>query len=624
MRTQPTIKKLLATALATALFALTSLTALASEPLLPEKWEITDFHVSIFINEDSTLRVTETIQADFTSERHHGIIRSIPYKYSARFGTFKTTKLRLLEAVDSSNDPWDSSVSKDGGYYNIRLQTEDYSYLTGPATFHITYEVERAINFFTEADDNESPEFFPHDELYWNITGNEWVVPIEKATAEIHFPVPLEKTDLKYLCYTGETGSIDQNCEIKYKNATTIEFKTTNSLNPYEGLTAVLALPPETLIQPGVFTTTLWFLADNWPIFMPILILLAMFSLWFWYGRDPKVENDTIIPHYKPPHGLRPTECGIIIDEKLHPRDITATIIDFAIRGFIKIKEIEKKGLLRKKKDYKLTLLKDYEADSFKEPLLEFEKEILDGIFKTTKSGFKEKFKLEPKSEPKIQKEVLLSELKNSFYSHIPKVRKSVMKKLVKDDYFPASPAKTRSKYMGFGFGVAIISFYLGEILYAEFGGLMVFSIIVSALIVIVFGYFMPRKTHKGRETYYVLKGLYEYIKTAEKDRMEFQEKSDIFFEKLLPYAAAFGLVKKWTKTFDGLIKTPPSWYTPSAGDHFTFMYFADRLDHISSQMTSNISSRPGGGGGAWSGGSGFGGGGFSGGGFGGGGGHGI
>ncbi len=632
---RPLILKSLMTISAVLASLIVSIIPASAEYYPPENWEITNFHSSIFINEDSSLRITETIQADFTNERHHGIIRSIPYKYPARFGTFKTIKIKLEEAVDGSNKEWDTSVSKKGGYYNIQMATEDWSYLTGPATFHLTYEVERAMNFFTEKDDNGAPEFFTHDELYWNITGNEWVVPIAQSSAEIHLPYPIEKQDINTLCYTGEFGSTDQNCRAYASDDKTIKVTTRRPLETYEGLTGVIALPLGTITPPTITKQTLWFLADNWPLLMPFLVFLALFLLWMAKGRDPEVGNDTVIPHYKPPRGLRPTECGIIIDEKIHPRDITATIIDLAVRGFIKIEEVSKKGLIRKKTDHRLTLVKNQKQSS----LTDFEKKIMRALFSEPKKAedilklFSILKKADKKKDHKLIKEVtqerksvLISELKNSFYTHLPLIKKSVIEKLVKDRYFPSSPAKTRGRYMGFGFATLIITFYIGEIIFVEFGALMVGALIVSGIIVLIFGNFMPRKTHKGRETYYVLKGLYEYINTAEKDRMEFQEKANIFFEKLLPYAAAFGLTKKWTKAFDKLITSPPSWYKPASRSHFSYLHFSNSLNSMHNNITSNIISRPGGkGGGAWSGGSGFSsGGGFSGGGFGGGGGRGI
>jgi|GEM_PF-530986 len=599
----------------------------------PENWEISDFHSSIFINSDGTLRVTETIQADFTNERHHGMVRSIPYKYPSRFGTTRNIKITLIEAVDGSNAVWDTSVSKTQGNYEIKMVTQDYSFLTGPATFHITYEVDRALNFFTEEDNNNAEDFFPHDELYWNVTGTDWPVVIKSASAEIHSPLPFEKSRLKYICYTGEYGSTAQNCSIKYVNDTTIEYKTKKSLENYNGLTAVLALPLSTIQPPSQLEKIGYFFADNWPIFIPVFVLIAMIILWMLLGRDPKTEKNTIIPHYKPPRGLKPIECGIIIDEKMNPEDLTSSIIDLAVRGFIKIEEIEKKGFLSKSKDYKFILLKDWKNEN----LPVFEKMILETMFTkpskmidprtyknlvTTLRWFASKTKPEDLKESQTT-EVTLSDLKFRFPLKISEIQKSVMGKLVADGYFPVNPAKTRGLYMGIGTAVIVIGFMTVENLIAEFGGILIIPVIISAIIIIAFSSIMPRKTLKGAETYYELKGLQEYIKTAEKDRMEFQEKANIFFEHLLPYAAAFGLIKKWTSAFEGLLNTPPTWFVMHRPGRFSATAFADDLNSFGHSMQ-NTAFAPAKHGGAGSGASGFGGGGFSGGGFGGGGGRGV
>lgn len=135
----------------------------------------------------------------------------------------------------------------------------------------------------------------------------------------------------------------------------------------------------------------------------------------------------------------------------------------------------------------------------------------------------------------------------------------------------------------------------------------------------------MPRKTQKGTETYYELKGLREYIDTAEKDRLKFQAENGILFEKLLPYAISFGLADKWAKAFEGIFQNPPHWYFPLNPHNFSMIHFGKDLGQFNNSTMRNLVSTPGRkGGGSWSGGSSFGGGGFSGGGFGGGGGRGL
>ncbi len=60
-------------------------------------------------------------------------------------------------------------------------------------------------------------------------------------------------------------------------------------------------------------------------------------------GRD-YTGLGSVVVRYEPPEGLGPAEAGTLIDEKLDMRDISATIIDLAVRGYIKIEEISSKG----------------------------------------------------------------------------------------------------------------------------------------------------------------------------------------------------------------------------------------------------------------------------------------
>ena len=125
----------------------------------------------------------------------------------------------------------------------------------------------------------------------------------------------------------------------------------------------------------------------------------------------------------------------------------------------------------------------------------------------------------------------------------------------------------------------------------------------------------MGKKTRKGMESYWHALGFKEYIKTAERYRVKFQEQQNLF-EKFLPYAMVFGLADKWAKAFEGIIKESPDWYDSANNNVFTPIILANSLGNLSSQ-TSAVSSPPS----SSSSSSGFGGGGFSGGGGGGGGG---
>ncbi len=576
------------------IFALSSISAFAAT----EGWEITSFNSDITISQDGQAIIVETIVADFANEAHKGIAREIPYLYDNPLADYNA-EIEFINAADKEGNAWDNTVYTDSGYLVVEMQNHKGTPDNDSHTYKVTYKADNIITFFDQKKALKK-NTFPHDEFYWNINGPDWPVPTSRVTATIHLPQPIDQKDLQVDCFTGAWGSSEKDCRWTIRDPETIVFNSTRSFDEYENLSIVLGMPPGTIPPPSATETFFNQLLKYSPLSIPLIVLMGMWTLWRKKGRDDQTVRDTIIPHYHPPKGLSPTETGTLIDEKLDPKDITATIIDYAIKGYIRINEIEKKKLIGTKTKHELELLKPYSTNK------PFEALILDAIFDNNAAGEKK----------------LISELKNSFYKDVKNIRKEIMSQLIKDDYFPHNPKTIRATYVGIGAAIIIISVNI----FPAISPLAAILGSISGAIVAVFGNFMPRKTTKGTETYYVLKGLYEYINTAEKDRMKFQEENNIMFEKLLPYAMSFGLIKKWSKAFDGLIKDPPSWYHPYHGwghSPFGMKAFADDLSGIGKTLTKNITSRPGGKGGAWGGSSGFSGG-FSGGGFGGGGGHGL
>ncbi|MBU0668276.1 DUF2207 domain-containing protein, partial [Patescibacteria group bacterium] len=304
---------------------------------------------------------------------------------------------------------------------------------------------------------------------------------------------------------------------------------------------------------------------------------------------------------YEAPKGLSPAEAGTIIDEKVDMRDISSTIIDMAVRGYIKIIETKKKKFLGNDIYYEFEKLKDFTDDP---SLHDHEKKTLKAIF--------------GESNKKT-----LNDLKNKFYRDLPEIRKAIYGQMVTDKYFPLSPDTVRNSYLTTGILLLFFPiFILGFFIDTGFVAIPLASM-ASGAIILAFSKFMPAKTAKGVEMYFSVLGLEEFISTAEADRIKFQEKENIFM-KLLPYAMALNIADKWSKAFEGLNKVP-DWYQSSDPDfsaNFSAYYFINRLNSMSQQMNTVFTSAPRSRSshGSWSGGSGFSGG-FSGGGFGGGGG---
>lgn len=566
-------------------------------------WNIQNFDTTIRVNTDSTIDVTEQIIVDFSREQHHGIFRLIPVKYVDTKGKQSQIPVRITGVTDETGKPWNYEVIDEDEYINVKIGDPDV-YVNKVVTYKISYTAEQALGNY----DN-------YDEIYWNATGDKWEVPIQNASATVIIPKTIDPSQLKGTCYTGSYGSREQNCRAEIMDGSTIKytaFPTSRSagdpaLRSLQGLSIVGGFP-KGIVQPTPpsaeeifnqapgYAKLFLFFGYNWGLLLPLGVGALMFYFWYTKGRDPSTGNSTIMPIYTPPDNLKPSEVGTIVDESVDIRDITSAIVDMAVRGYLEIIESKDKVLFFDTTNYSFKLLKpEYQTDN---SLEEYEKKILTAVF----GGNTER---------------KLSDLNNEFYKDIPEIKKKIYEQLVKKGYFPSDPDKTRGTYAIIGFILMFGTFFLMGLLVSFLHWSLIVGIALSGVVILGSAKFMPARTLKGAETRYKILGLQEFIQTAEKDRLKFQEQENIF-EKILPYALTLGIAAKWSKAFEGIYKTPPSWYRsndPYFLNNFSTMHFLNSMNALSGSMNTTLQSSP------RSSGSGFSGGGFSGGGGGGGGG---
>jgi len=552
------------------------------------------FDATITLDPTGHLVVEEQITATFFTP-HHGIEREIPvsYRNPATGGT--TTIGFHLDRITMDGESVPYLSRRRGSEQYLRIGDADRT-LVGTATYTIAYTVDRALLFHED-----------YLQIYWNVTGNDWRIPIDAATATFRFPATVEPDTVRATSYVGYTGSVARGFDATMDNSGALRFET-GLLSPGQGLTIDVSIPRTQLaIEPPSFgQRVLWFLSANKYAALPIVVLIGMFILWARIGRDPR--TGIIAPTFAPPDGMTAGDVGVLIDDRIDLRDISAMLIGLAVKGHLTIEEIdedessERETVRSQRKtpdDYRF-VRKPSSTGKVSQP----EQLMLDAIF-----------------DKKHETERTLSSLEHNFYQHLPAIKSALYAGLIERGFYPGNPERARRFYVtlgtmglvgGIGVALAYASVYLGA------------AIALSGLIVLGFSRFMPRKTQQGVRALEEVLGLSEYIRRAEVDRMEFHdapEKSPELFERLLPYALALNLTKIWTKQFEGLLVKPPDWYVGSAGA-FRGHWFALSMLHLSSGMNSTFASAPRGTGGksAWSGGSSFGGG-FSGGGFGGGGG---
>jgi len=542
--------------------------------------KIDSFYVTIKINPDSSINVSERIDYDFGQSQRHGIYRNIPIKYKARGGNYNL-RISNISIVDESGNPYTFKKSYPGSDINIRIGDED-KLVIGKKTYVINYTIKRAINYFNT-----------HDELYWNATGNNWQVNIESAFVEIILPEEINHNQIQKECFFGFYGS-NFECESNISNIdgkTIISYEHFFQLAPGQGMTIVAGFPKNIVVEPTIFQKALDIVIDNGILLLPILIFGFLFYRWYKYGRDPKGKG-TICAQYNAPDKLTPLEIGIVLDERFDNKDLSAEIINLAVKGYLKIKKEVKKKFILKTEDFILTKLKD--EKSLKN---NFERKIMKSIFGNEES-------------------IKLSDLKNKFYKDLKDIKKQVYEIIVEKGYFPKNPNKVRAIYLIISIAVGIFIFPAGILL----GSLGVFSITVSSIIIFIFSFIMPRKTKKGTLAKEHILGLKEYLIVAEEDRIKFHntpKKNPKHFEKLLPFAIVLGVEKEWAKKFEAIYTTSPDWYEDSHITRFNSIIFINNLSNFSKSASASLASSPSS---ASSGGSGFSGGGV-GGGFGGGGG---
>ena len=523
--------------------------------------QIKDYTVNISIQKDGSMNIREDILYYFDSPRH-GIFRNIPF--TIRDGdTRYDMEYKFSDVVDENGKKYKVDKGKSGEQWVLKIGDPDKT-IEGDHRYIISYSVKGGLRYFED-----------HDELYWNITGTEWNVPIRKVTATITLPEDVAENDIKIECYSGAYGSNEKNCTGISNGKSTI-FTNTIFLNSYQGLTIVKGFPKGTVavLLPEKYIPFFerWYGKITlvgiiigvilWYVILPIYLVIR----WFQKGRDPYV-GIPITATYDPPkvgkRSLTPAETGALMDEHVDKRDLFATIIDLARRGHIKIRE-------PKDKEFHL----DKTTPKKKDTLLPFEQTLIDGIFAGVDT-------------------VNLKEVK--FYTTASKVETELYNLMVTHKFFPKNPRTTRNIYYGIG-AVGMFTFNW-----------------VLAFIAFVFGRLMPAKTLLGAQTAMQARGLKNFL-TSQERQLNFQGDKQMFFEKLLPFAAAFGVEKAWAKRFEAIDLKNPDWYEGTSTGHFNSALFASHLSNSYSSFASS-STPPSSSGSGFSGGSSGGGGGGGGGG---------
>ncbi len=608
---------------------------LCCAPVQAETERVLDFSSLVLIDPDGSMVVSETITVQATGDQiKRGIVREFPTSYSGRDGQRVRVGFTLLDVKrDGVDEPHHVEDRSNGvaiymGSRDVFLQPGRYSYT-------LIYRTTRQLGFFEG-----------HDELYWNVNGNGWRLPLDRVSCEVRLPG--EARALEAVAYEGPMGSTDSR-SFPVSGQQQVTFSSSRPYAPGEGLTIAVSWPKGYVTPPPVTEQAAQALAGGGGV-LPVgigAVLLAVYYVlaWMKVGRDP--EKGVIIPRFAPPHGFSPAMVRMLWRMKFDNGAYTAAVINMAVKGALTIKDNAKVRLdLAEQAPAGLSIGERAIFDELRRAGTSIElKNVNHRVLSRARQAIKDKLGRELSS--------------NYFLTNtgwvLPGLVITLLTVAVMAWAAPAPPGLlficlwltgwtfgcfmiVRQVVMSWQargvrgkFGAVVLSVFAVPFLFAEAAGLWVLVSLAGLAPTLGFGAMilmnalfyelLKAPTLIGRKTLDEIEGFKLYLSVAEEDRLNFihpPDETPELFEKFLPYAIALGVENEWGERFARLLDQAgyePGWYE---GRHWNRMHpgvFASSLGSGMQSAVSSASTAPGsssgmGGGGSSGGGGGGGGGG--------------
>lgn len=588
------------------------------------------FHADIEVRADGGLIVVETLEPRFVGS-WNGLRRELSLRPPEDYGAGHQLDVRIVSVEDGAGQPLRHEVTRPRrATMEVRIFVPDAVDRT--ATIVLTYSVRGALGFF---DAHPGGEWEAMDELYWNVTGNDWDLLIARASARVALPDGARPVQAD--AYTGRSGSTARAPVRMLDNG--IEVADAGPLPAAHGLTLGIGWPAGFVDRQRVAsqrTPADWRLRpgprDFWPLLIPFAVLWFAYRTWDRKGREPRGRAITV--RWDPPEGLSAVQAGTLVDHHAEMHDILSILVDLAVRGYLVIEEKERTGFLSSGKEYTFHLMKETAG---RDDLAPYEQRFLSGLFDeagrpgrvpATGGGFFSSLlgrggtAAPPAPEGAIES-VRLADLQSKFYKEVPRIQDDVYVNLIQKGYYAERPDKVRARWLaaaaitafaGFGAVIALLSGMNDGRVTALIMGI---AIVSTVAILAGFGWHMPARTDQGVRTRDEALGFKRFLERVEAPQFKRMITSPEMFERYLPYAMAFRCEETWARAFDDLLVQPPDWYRGSASFvAFRPSAFAKDLGSMATVAGTTLSSSPsssgsGGGGSSGGGGGGGGGGGF-------------
>lgn len=539
----------------------------------PSSWRITKYHVVATPAKDGgNTRVEIDLDFDFARDSGHGPFIVLPNRMgSPDPDAWRMLDTRIVSVSSGTGANANQHLETQNGNLVLRIGSDGKTY-RGVQNYKITYMV-HGILFPNHPESHL-------DEFNWNAVGNAWQVPMRDIRVTVNAPAAPRKT----ACWTG--SSFRQQCDAPAP-ARTMTW-TRDSLRKGEGLQVVAGFPVGTFTHAEFRTTTRHHVGNMFPLTPASVAGAGVLSAagiggavvlarrgrdQEWAGLTPGTtpldpngtptqarQSTTTAVAFRPPKGVRPGEVGTLIDEKADMKDVSATIIDLAVRRHLRIEQLDPRN-------QRLTRLQGPDE------LANYEQKLLNSLFQgrqvVTTAELRDK-----------SRGSALSDCKTDLYERVSKPPLQ---------WFTSNPSTTRTLWAFGGFLLAGLGVGLMVLLGFAGWGLVPLGVVVAGIALMAVSGRIPSRTPAGSAVYTESKGFELYLTTAEAEQIQFEEGIDVF-SRYLPYAMVFGVADRWTKIFEklaaeGRYYADTSWYVSPYG--WGMHGFSSTVSGLTSSMES-------------------------------------
>jgi hypothetical protein len=472
--------------------------------------------VNLTVGADGVVHAKETIVYEFAGGRE--IERSFVTRTRYDDTRDRLFEIENVKASSPDGGPARSSLTREGDRTVVRLSGGGA--LTGRRTVTLRYDVLGGISPMGAG-----------DELRWTAVGG-WAVPVDSAKVSVEAGAVVRNLN----CFAGALGS-SVGCTQFFTNHTHTrgEFAQ-RAMLPQDHMTVVVGYSggmskAEPLFEKRHTLATAFTVNTVTAGSLLGLLVLLLGGLGLLYqlrGRDARTvsrkaaEGDhTPVTgmSFEPPDGVRPGQIGTLIDEQADVIDVTATIVDLAVRGYLLVEEHARDWSLRK-------------LERPTDDLLPYERTLFDALFSGRDS-------------------VRLSELGGTFAADLARVRGALYDDVVKQGWFTRRPDTVRTRWTTIGMALTALG-VVGTVALALFTDLALtgLAVVIGGAALSVGGQYMPAKTSRGATVLAHTIGFRAYLTRGEAVDVEPRQRIAMF-SRYLPYAIVFDNVQKWAKTVE-------------------------------------------------------------------------